>query len=301
MLVKDTHSFKIKASVVHNGLYDYSLVNYVSCRVKVDIICKKHGKFQKTPEKHLEGAGCQKCSYELTGRKLAFNKEQFITKSCLVHNNKYDYSNVIYKNNSTKVDIICSKHGVFSQSPSSHMAGFGCARCSYGDSARDLESFKLKASRVHNNIYSYDNVLYKNNHTKVEINCPAHGIFKQLPANHLQGQGCPKCAKTGIAYNSPSYLYVINYEHLTKVGISNSDSRPRLKNIIAHSKLNFKELKRYQFTDGYIASEIEKYALKWLRNNYHNTSLSFDGKTECFEYVDVAKLLNTIEQRIEGI
>ena len=35
------------------------------------------------------------------------------------HGDRYDYSLVEYKNNHTKVKILCKKHGVFEQNPSS--------------------------------------------------------------------------------------------------------------------------------------------------------------------------------------
>lgn len=40
-------------------------------------------------------------------------KADFVSKAVLVHGHKYDYSNVIYKNNRSKVEIICSIHGSF--------------------------------------------------------------------------------------------------------------------------------------------------------------------------------------------
>lgn len=33
-----------------------------------------------------------------------------------------------------------------------------------------------------------------NSHTKVSIVCPKHGEFLQLPNDHLNGSGCPKCS-----------------------------------------------------------------------------------------------------------
>lgn len=45
------------------------------------------------------------------------------------HNDKYDYSLVNYENVRTKVDIICKKHGVFSQLPLHHIKGQGCKKC----------------------------------------------------------------------------------------------------------------------------------------------------------------------------
>lgn len=34
---------------------------------------------------------------------------------------------------------------------------------------------------------------YKDSKSKVDIICKDHGIFKQKPHNHLNGQDCPKC------------------------------------------------------------------------------------------------------------
>lgn len=53
--------FVKKATIVHNGKYDYSLVKYENTETKVDIICPEHGKFTQTPHHHLHGAGCPIC------------------------------------------------------------------------------------------------------------------------------------------------------------------------------------------------------------------------------------------------
>ena len=53
----------------------------------------------------------------------------FIEKSCLVHNNFYDYSKVEYKNIMTKVIIICPKHGELKKIPNDHLKGSGCKQC----------------------------------------------------------------------------------------------------------------------------------------------------------------------------
>ena len=51
-------------------------------------------------------------------------------RACNVHKNKYDYSKMVYKNNYTKVCIICPEHGEFWQTPNNHLAGSGCKYCS---------------------------------------------------------------------------------------------------------------------------------------------------------------------------
>jgi hypothetical protein len=52
----------------------------------------------------------------------------FIVEANIVHNNKYDYSLSVYKNNSTKLIIICPIHGIFKQTPTGHIKG-GCKAC----------------------------------------------------------------------------------------------------------------------------------------------------------------------------
>lgn len=58
-----------------------------------------------------------------------------------------------------------------------------------------LEQFIKKAEEKHNGKYDYSQVVYVNSRTKVTIVCPDHGVFEQLPSSHLQGNGCPKCAR----------------------------------------------------------------------------------------------------------
>lgn len=63
----------------------------------------------------------------------------------------------------------------------------------YGHITRD--EIIRRFNDVHKGRYIYDNVEYQSMNKEVEIICPKHGIFKQVPQNHLKGQGCPLCAK----------------------------------------------------------------------------------------------------------
>lgn len=55
--------------------------------------------------------------------------------------------------------------------------------------------FINKANLLHDNLYTYNNTIYVNSHTKVAVTCTKHGDFYLKPNNHLSGkQGCPKCA-----------------------------------------------------------------------------------------------------------
>ena len=58
------------------------------------------------------------------------------------------------------------------------------------------EIFIERAKNTHGDKYDYSLVDYKNNYTKIKIYCKEHGIFEQLPKNHLNGSGCFRCNGT---------------------------------------------------------------------------------------------------------
>lgn len=54
--------------------------------------------------------------------------------------------------------------------------------------------FVAQAKQAHpGGVYDYSRTEYVTNDTKVEIICPEHGPFWQVPNNHLSGRGCPRC------------------------------------------------------------------------------------------------------------
>ena len=67
--------------------------------------------------------------------------EEFITKSNLIHNNKYDYSLVNYENSSSKIKIICPVHGIFEQTSSEHLHGSGCPTCNDSKGERKISKY----------------------------------------------------------------------------------------------------------------------------------------------------------------
>lgn len=48
--------------IIHNNVYDYSLVEYVNALTSVKIICARHGEFEQMPYTHLDGSGCPDCA-----------------------------------------------------------------------------------------------------------------------------------------------------------------------------------------------------------------------------------------------
>lgn len=133
--------------------------------------------------------------------KRKLTTEEFIEKAKSIHGDKYDYSKVIYKTTETKICIICKKCGnEFWQTPHSHLQGRGCYECAklnFGEYKRsDKEIFIEEALKIHKNHYNHSKVNYINNYTKVDIICnKCNCTFSQKPNDHLNGCGCPYCAK----------------------------------------------------------------------------------------------------------
>ena len=55
--------------------------------------------------------------------------------------------------------------------------------------------FISRANNVHDNFYDYSLMKYINIKTKIKIICSKHGLFEQIPNNHLNGMGCPICGR----------------------------------------------------------------------------------------------------------
>jgi hypothetical protein len=126
---KDKDVFIQQAIKVHGDKYGYYLVDYVNARIKVNIVCPTHGVFKQRPGDHLRGNGCNKCAINSKADKRRKDSDSFIEDAIKVHGDKYGYYLVDYDLRKTKVNIVCPTHGVFSQTPTSHLSGSGCSDC----------------------------------------------------------------------------------------------------------------------------------------------------------------------------
>lgn len=185
MKKKTTKEFIDDAFHIHGDRYIYDKVVYVDAHTNVEIICKRHGSFFQTPSNHLKGGGCSLCNKVEKRRKSLKKLSEDIFR---VHGNKYDYSKMNYKNNKTKVSIICPYHGEFKQDMDHHLRGQGCPKCAknYSD---NRDSFIAKAKKVHGDKYDYSLVDYVDSYTKVKIIDPNYGPFLITPNSHLNGRG----------------------------------------------------------------------------------------------------------------
>lgn len=226
-----------RVNIIHGDKeIDYSITFYINKRTKIKFICYIHGEIEQLPYVHLHGDGCPICSKEKY-------KKNFISKSNIIHDYKYDYSLIYYISAHKKVIIICPEHGEFKQRPNDHLSGYGCIKCSNRYNKKDdcIKNF----NKIHNNKYDYSLIDYKNNKTKIKIICPEHGIFEQRPDNHLNN-GCPFC--------------------------NESNGEKLIKNILNHKKIKYEYQKKFKDCR-YIKTLSFDY---YLPNK--NICIEYDGK-----------------------
>lgn len=281
-----TLTFIEKAKKVHGDKYDYSKVEYINSKTKVCIICPKHGEFWQEASSHLRGHGCLLCYNENRSKLQCCSKEKFIKKAKLIHGNKYDYSKIEYKNNRTKICIICSIHGDFWITPDSLIQGKGCQKCGIisarNKNKMNQDDFIKRANEIHGNKYDYSKVGYINTDTKVKIVCPEHGEFEQTPHHHLNGHGCSLCGRNNLSENKI-------YE---KIKGNFSDA------IRQYSNTFLIENGHPQFIDIYIPSK--KIGIEYQGRQHFTPVNAFGGKLE-FEKQKIRDLKKYNKSKENGI
>ena len=117
---------------LYGDKYNTQYVNYKTIGKKIRLLCtqtddcgNQHGEFEITPGHLFYGEGCPKCA-----KNYQPSSDEFIEMCKKVHGDLYDYSKTEYKRTHDNVVIICKKHGEFKQSPSNHLKGQGCPKCS---------------------------------------------------------------------------------------------------------------------------------------------------------------------------
>lgn len=255
---------------------------------------------------------------------VKLTNSQFIARANTIHNFVYDYSQVAYKNNATKVQIICPHHGPFNQRPSDHLRGQGCPICKKDKIAAanrlTHDDFILRCKVLHDGKYSYRHVTYYNNTTPVKIECPIHGVFEQTPAVHLRGGGCKLCSDERNRSNKggyssdffdihpdmkehPGLLYLVKLtsssETLIKIGITTKSTvHERFRSVNTFYGYAINVIKTIN-TTLYKAFLTEQNIIHKFAEFQIFPKKRFNGFTECFSWT--TELESEITTTLEGM
>ncbi len=211
--------------------------------------------------------------------------KRFLTKAYKRHGDRYGYDKVVYTDSLTKVNITCSLHGGFLQTPNIHLRSGGCPACSYEqrgqNRAKGTSNFIKEARLVHGYLYDYTSVRYERAHSRVSIRCIKHGTFGQSPNSHLRGHGCPVCNnKGGFQVNRPALLYYLKTPGPTyKIGITNKQDVYK-----RYTKAeNIEVLKTWFFPEGHQARKMECTLLQEYKDyKYNGVPPLRSGNSELF-------------------
>lgn len=268
--------FVERAQKRHGNKFDYSLVDYQSAKEVVTIQCSQHGKFQQTPDKHLQSKyGCMACWNEMrseigrTRRKPLqdgsrnISQEQYLERlkvrlrsDFIVDMSKYEGLTL------GKVTVSCPEHG-----PSTHLPRYflylanGCAECGKPNRhprVKSFDDFMQKLQAVHGSKYEapYPEE-YENRKSMMTLVCESHGVFSKRAQKALSGQGCGLCRHEELIANgtlsggynerlfaekpelasSPATIYYLRVGPVWKVGITRNKLNRRLDHIRSASKL----------------------------------------------------------------
>lgn len=272
-IINASNKFINEAKEVHYGLYDYDKVNYVNAKIKVTVTCPTHGDFEITPNNHLKGYGCYKCTYERTGyRCKKLNIEDFIIRANKIHNHVYDYSKAVYISATDKLEINCLTHGPFLQTPDAHLVGKGCKGCksSRGEAliSEILKNHNVKFKREfkipkHNYLYRYDFYI-ENKGILIEF----HGIQHYKPIKHFGGEEkfnktkIRDTIKQSLAKETGFHLLIIKYDIFKKMSYSEFSHRlisminEVIKKFQKVKQLNNKKLLFEYITDSNFCSKL---------------------------------------------
>lgn len=184
----------IEAKTIHGDKYGYEKVTKVNCLTPVIIHCNTHGDFLQNPTDHVNKKyGCRQCVVD-EGR---LDTNDFIQRARKMHGYKYDYTKSNYTKWNESIVITCPSHGDWETRAGAHLTGSGCLTCVSHASRKDKDSFIKEAREIHGRAYNYENVIYINNKTPVDVDCKRHGIFSIPPNRHLsQKTGCPRCRES---------------------------------------------------------------------------------------------------------
>lgn len=278
-----------RGTEMHNGKFDYSLIEYKNAKTEVKIICSTHGEFFIKPDKHLakNSKGCQKCWEEIrlenakrkkgqppVCKREIITKEEFLRRCLEKYGNKYKYElreyNGLTKN---KITIQCPLHGDFLALPNAHLFHGNSSGCKQCGKLKAAESMTLNYNDVimqfnEKFCYEYDypdynEKIYINKKSVIDIVCRKHGLFKKKAQKHLRGQGCFKCKIDELIRNNilvggyseelfqkkpelklvPGFLYYLNINdgEYYKIGISKVSVKNRVGSLTRNAK-SFNEI-----------------------------------------------------------
>lgn len=247
------------------------------------------------------------------GKKLT--QEQVLNQFKNIHGFKYNYSLVKYKNDYTKVKIICSEHGIFEMIPNAHkILKQGCRKCA---NKKNSDRSRLTNNEIIKRIekifgkgaFDFSLLDYKNAHKKITLICKKCNSKETKTVRcFYKGSGCSKCVINPLKYTTKQIIKLSKKKHGKTYDYSlvNYVNNHTPINIICKTHGVFNQIPQTHYLDGsgcprcknskgeeIIAIWLNKNKIKYtfqyrftINNSYHyfdfylhdyNTIIEFNG------------------------
>jgi Zn finger protein HypA/HybF involved in hydrogenase expression len=164
-------AFKTKAEQIHGkDIYDYTKINYVTNRDKIEISCNKCKLvFFQRPTRHLSGDGCPDCGFikSQTSNKqiLSLRAISVVNDISNLHSNRVNCDKLDYKGNKIKSLFGCnvnSEHGYWLATPNDILDGCGCPSCNSSKGELEIESILRSKNIIYTKNKAFAGCKYKN-------------------------------------------------------------------------------------------------------------------------------------------
>lgn len=265
----------IKSRLSEDGRGIQLVGEYLGMLTKSTFRCKEGHEWSAVVSGVLRGNGCSRCSGKMPYTTDTLNEAIKNSGFTLISE---------YVNIKTKAVFRCSNGHEWSIKADHVLRGSKCPHCS--------GKYPLTTEIVNERLKDRDIQLvdeYVSSHTRVNFKCKEGHEWVTVPANVLQGQGCPTCAPHGFNPKNSAYVYVLQFDTFIKYGITN-DLKTRLRRhnlkIGKHTVIATKF-----FENGQDALTWENTIKKSLGGRYVTKERCPEGYTETLSL----DLLNTIK------
>ena len=158
----------------------------------IEIICPSHGPFRRVPtnhvasNKHRKPAGCPECFREADRKAKMKPFSTFVEDARKIHGKKYDYIESTYDGAKQNMEIICTKHGIFLQTPDGHINGkAGCVFCAneattIRNVTLGLKNAQKKLKEITSGKVKIVEDSYEAQREEAQFVCKEHGEFSRI-------------------------------------------------------------------------------------------------------------------------
>ena len=272
---KSLDTFLNEVKLIHPE-YDFSKVEYVNAKTKVEVICNIHGSFFAQPDALLRGCGCTKCYHKRRVKDIELTYDKFKKKLLEEGKGHLHIKEEDYKDRNSPLVFTCNIHGVQHTNRAYNLIEniYGCPKCGnhIKGSKRvvSLEEIKKRLFNKFRDKISIVDSSYTFSTTEATFICQEHGEYTNIVQYVLENKyPCKKCAdKYGESdrayYDKPTTLYYIKLikdkVEYFKLGITTKSISERFHRL-PQEGLTYEILLTKTFETGISAYHLEQFLL----------------------------------------